>query len=189
MLSSIDRVVVLAPFFTPLLLLSSCAFTRASNWPVPHPLVTNSLLHHMAGTLLLISGVALLKTHKKNSGLCADFSSCGSTIARLKKKNELQNKKQKKCVDENPWCFAISEFRSTTAAKGMCMIPKRGLNVMKCETARLLKLTSNSVEPLSFVVPRKVCCYISVGSVLRVRPVKQNRTQCVRAVHSELASS
>lgn len=59
------------------------------------------------------------------------------------------------CVDENPWCFAISEFRSTTAAKGMCMIPKRGLNVMKCETARLLKLTSSSIEPLSFVVPRK----------------------------------
>ncbi|CAN0468067.1 unnamed protein product, partial [Ectocarpus sp. 12 AP-2014] len=59
------------------------------------------------------------------------------------------------CVDENPWCFAISEFRSTTAAKGMAMIPKRGLNVMKCETARLLKLTSNSIEPLSFVVPRK----------------------------------
>ncbi|CAN0417741.1 unnamed protein product, partial [Ectocarpus sp. 13 AM-2016] len=58
-------------------------------------------------------------------------------------------------VDENPWCFAISEFRSTTAAKGMAMIPKRGLNVMKCETARLLKLTSNSIEPLSFVVPRK----------------------------------
>lgn len=61
-----------------------------------------------------------------------------------------------KCVDEQPWCFAINEFRSTTAAKGMAMIPKRGLNVMKCETARLLKLTSNSIEPLSFVVPRKV---------------------------------
>lgn len=36
------------------------------------------------------------------------------------------------------------------------MIPKRGCDVMKCETARLLKLTSNSIEPLSFVVPRKV---------------------------------
>ena len=26
---------------------------------------------------------------------------------------------------------------------------------MKCETTRMLKLTSNSVEPLSFIVPRK----------------------------------
>jgi coronin-1B/1C/6 len=59
------------------------------------------------------------------------------------------------CVDENPWCFPVSEFRSTVAAKGMCMIPKRNLNIMACETARMLKLTSNSVEPLSFIVPRK----------------------------------
>lgn len=58
-------------------------------------------------------------------------------------------------VDENPYCFPISEYRSTVAAKGMAMIPKRGLDVMKCETARMLKLTSNSVEPLSFIVPRK----------------------------------
>mmetsp|Transcript_2364 Transcript_2364/g.3399 ORF Transcript_2364/g.3399 Transcript_2364/m.3399 type:complete len:469 (+) Transcript_2364:77-1483(+) len=58
-------------------------------------------------------------------------------------------------VDENPWCFPISEYRSMTPAKGMAMVPKRGLNISKCETARLLKLTSNSVEPLSFVVPRK----------------------------------
>ncbi len=35
------------------------------------------------------------------------------------------------------------------------MIPKRGVNVMGCEIARRLKLTSNSVEPLSFIVPRK----------------------------------
>jgi coronin-1B/1C/6 len=59
------------------------------------------------------------------------------------------------CVDETPWCFAISEFRSTTAAKGMAMVPKRGLDIMKCETARMLKLTGGSIEPLSFIVPRK----------------------------------
>jgi coronin-1B/1C/6 len=58
-------------------------------------------------------------------------------------------------VDETPWCFYINEFRSTAAAKGMAMVPKRGLDLMKCETARLLKLTTNSIEPLSFVVPRK----------------------------------
>jgi coronin-1B/1C/6 len=58
-------------------------------------------------------------------------------------------------VDENPWCFAISEFRSTSSAKGMAMIPKRGLDVMSCEISRLLKLTASSIEPLSFIVPRK----------------------------------
>ena len=36
------------------------------------------------------------------------------------------------------------------------MIPKRGVNVMGHETARLLKLTNNQgVMPLQFIVPRK----------------------------------
>ena len=35
------------------------------------------------------------------------------------------------------------------------MLPKRGLNIMGCETARLLKLTSTAVEPIPFHVPRK----------------------------------
>lgn len=58
-----------------------------------------------------------------------------------------------------PYVFALSEYRSTAAAKGACFVPKRGLNVLKCETARCLKLTSQNgngvVEPLSFIVPRK----------------------------------
>jgi coronin-1B/1C/6 len=58
-------------------------------------------------------------------------------------------------VDENPFCFSINEYRSTTSAKGMAMVPKRGLNVLQCETARLLKLTNDGIEPLSFIVPRK----------------------------------
>ena len=56
-------------------------------------------------------------------------------------------------------CFALSEHRSTAAGKGYCFLPKRCLDVMACETARCLKLTSQNgngvVEPLSFVVPRK----------------------------------
>ncbi|KAH8096047.1 hypothetical protein JL720_3394 [Aureococcus anophagefferens] len=56
-------------------------------------------------------------------------------------------------------CFALSEHRSTAAGKGYCFLPKRCLDVMSCETARCLKLTSQNgngvVEPLSFVVPRK----------------------------------
>jgi coronin-1B/1C/6 len=58
-------------------------------------------------------------------------------------------------VNENPHCFPISEQRSTQSAKGMAWVPKKGLDIMGCETARLLKLTTNSVEPLSFRVPRK----------------------------------
>lgn len=51
--------------------------------------------------------------------------------------------------------FPISDYRSSVSAKGACWVPKTRLNVMGCEAARILKLTSNSVEPLSFIVPRK----------------------------------
>lgn len=51
--------------------------------------------------------------------------------------------------------FPCSEFRSSVSGKGMAFVPKRGLNIRGNEVARLLKLTTNSVEPLSFVVPRK----------------------------------
>lgn len=62
-------------------------------------------------------------------------------------------------VNGKPFVFPLSEYRSTAAAKGACFLPKRALNVMGCETARCLKLTSQNgqgvVEPLSFIVPRK----------------------------------
>lgn len=58
-------------------------------------------------------------------------------------------------VNEEPYAFPLSDFRSSVSAKGMAFVPKRGLDIMGCETARLLKLTSNTVEPLSFRVPRK----------------------------------
>ena len=54
-----------------------------------------------------------------------------------------------------PEVHTLSEFRSTTPGKGYCLVPKRALDVMKCESARVLKLTPNGVEPLSFRVPRK----------------------------------
>jgi coronin-1B/1C/6 len=57
--------------------------------------------------------------------------------------------------DEAPYFYALNDHKSNVSAKGMAFVPKRGLNIMGCETARLLKLTTNSVEPLSFFVPRK----------------------------------
>jgi len=49
----------------------------------------------------------------------------------------------------------ISSFRSSEPQKGGCFLPKRALDTGKCEIARYLKLTKNSVIPLSFCVPRK----------------------------------
>lgn len=54
-----------------------------------------------------------------------------------------------------PYIHALSEYRSTKPGKGYCVLPKRGLNIMECETARIMKLTPGAIEPLSFTVPRK----------------------------------
>nr|XP_012219926.1 PREDICTED: coronin-7 isoform X3 [Linepithema humile] len=39
--------------------------------------------------------------------------------------------------------------------KGVCLVPKRALNVMQAEVNRLLQLTSNMVIPIMYQVPRK----------------------------------
>lgn len=54
-----------------------------------------------------------------------------------------------------PYVLPLNTYRSTVSARGMCVVPRRGMSVEKCEIGRLLKLTTNGVEPLSFVVPRK----------------------------------
>jgi len=59
--------------------------------------------------------------------------------------------------EKSPYMFRLNDgFRSNIPGKGYCMVPKRGLNVMQHETARILKVTNSSgVHPLTFTVPRK----------------------------------
>lgn len=59
--------------------------------------------------------------------------------------------------DKKPYLHKLNDgYRSTTPAKGLCLVPKRGLDVMKCETARILKVTNNQgIHPLTWTVPRK----------------------------------
>lgn len=40
--------------------------------------------------------------------------------------------------------------------KGACLVPKRALNVMQAEVNRVLQLTSSTVIPITYQVPRKV---------------------------------
>lgn len=58
---------------------------------------------------------------------------------------------------KEPYLYKLNDgFRSTTPGKGYCMVPKRGLDIMGCETTRLLKITNtDGIHPLSFIVPRK----------------------------------
>lgn len=59
--------------------------------------------------------------------------------------------------NNSPFLFKLNDgFRSNIPGKGYCLVPKRGLNVMQHETARILKVTNTQgVHPLTFTVPRK----------------------------------
>ncbi|KAJ8922826.1 hypothetical protein NQ315_007861 [Exocentrus adspersus] len=56
--------------------------------------------------------------------------------------------------DKEP--FLIEGIRhSGEQTKGACLVPKRALNVMQGEVNRILQLTSSSVVPITYQVPRK----------------------------------
>eukprot|EP00002_Diphylleia_rotans_P006492 TRINITY_DN1584_c0_g1_i2.p1 TRINITY_DN1584_c0_g1~~TRINITY_DN1584_c0_g1_i2.p1 ORF type:complete len:570 (-),score=131.49 TRINITY_DN1584_c0_g1_i2:1437-3146(-) len=56
---------------------------------------------------------------------------------------------------EKPHFYDITVFASNDTQRGMCLLPKRGLDVMSCEVNRVLKLSGNNIIPVSFTVPRK----------------------------------
>lgn len=48
------------------------------------------------------------------------------------------------------------QYRNTIPSKGGCWLPKLGVDVLKCELNRFLKLERNQIVPISLIVPRKV---------------------------------
>ncbi|XP_020287213.1 coronin-7 isoform X2 [Pseudomyrmex gracilis] len=57
-------------------------------------------------------------------------------------------------TDKDP--YLVEGIRhSGEQTKGVCLVPKRALNVMQAEVNRLLQLTSNIVIPIMYQVPRK----------------------------------
>lgn len=62
-------------------------------------------------------------------------------------------------TDKEP--YLIEGIRhSGEQTKGACLVPKRALNVMQGEVNRILQLTSNSVIPITYQVPRKTYRYL-----------------------------
>lgn len=58
-------------------------------------------------------------------------------------------------VDDNKSLYYLSEYKSSDPQRGMGFLPKRAVNTQEVEVARLFKLHSNAVEPITFRVPRK----------------------------------
>ncbi|XP_061842348.1 uncharacterized protein [Nerophis lumbriciformis] len=58
-------------------------------------------------------------------------------------------------TDESPYIHYLSTFVSKESQRGMGCMPKRGLDVNKCEIARYYKLLERKCEPIVMTVPRK----------------------------------
>jgi len=88
------------------------------------------------------------------SGLIMPFFDSDNNVLYLGGKGD-GNIRYFEIVDEDPYIYYLSEFKSSTPQRGMCLIPKRAVNTAECEVARILKVSVKMVEPISFQVPRK----------------------------------
>ncbi|KFM79455.1 Coronin-2A, partial [Stegodyphus mimosarum] len=60
-------------------------------------------------------------------------------------------------VNESPWCHYLNQFLTGFPQRGLGFMPKRGLDVLRCEVFRFYKLHAVKplCEPVSMIVPRK----------------------------------
>ncbi|XP_018416314.1 PREDICTED: coronin-1C [Nanorana parkeri] len=58
-------------------------------------------------------------------------------------------------TDESPYVHYLNTFSSKEPQRGTGYMPKRGLDVNKCEIARFYKLHERKCEPIIMTVPRK----------------------------------
>ena len=92
------------------------------------------------------------------SGMIMPFYDAENSILFLAGKGD-GNIRYYEITDEKPFFFYLSEFKSSASQRGCCLIPKRAVNTSICEIARMLKISGNKVEPVSFAVPRKVVLF------------------------------
>lgn len=57
---------------------------------------------------------------------------------------------------ESDSLHALAEHKSSDPQRGMCFLPRRALSVSDCEIARAYKVSGTTIEPIAFVVPRRV---------------------------------
>lgn len=57
-------------------------------------------------------------------------------------------------TEEAPYLCPLSHHRSSTIHQGLSFLPKNQVDVPIVEFAKCYRLTNNSIEPLSFTVPR-----------------------------------
>jgi len=60
-------------------------------------------------------------------------------------------------MHKNNFLILVSTQSLSQQTYGLGLAPKRSLNVMQGEIARVYQLSRNMITPLPYIVPRKVC--------------------------------
>lgn len=89
-----------------------------------------------------------------SSGVLMPFYDADTTVLFLAGKGD-GNIRYYEMTGDDKQFYLLSEYKSATPQRGMCMLPKVNVDVGKCEIARLYKVQQNMIEPISFKVPRK----------------------------------
>uniref|UniRef100_A0A673NKM6 Coronin n=1 Tax=Sinocyclocheilus rhinocerous TaxID=307959 RepID=A0A673NKM6_9TELE len=97
--------------------------------------------------------IALLELDTSN-GVLLPFYDPDTNIVYLSGKGD-SSVRYFEITEEPPYVHYISTFSSKEPQRGMGFMPKRGVDVSKCEIARLYKLHERKCEPIMMTVPRK----------------------------------
>jgi len=89
-----------------------------------------------------------------SSGMLMPFYDDDSNVLFLAGKGD-GNIRYYEIIDEAPHYYFLSEYKTNVPQKGIAMLPKRAVNVSKCEITRLYKVSGTAVIPIEFTVPRK----------------------------------
>ncbi|KAJ5067249.1 coronin [Anaeramoeba ignava] len=89
-----------------------------------------------------------------SSGVIMPFYDPDTSVLYLAGKGD-GNIRYYEMIDEPPYYYALSEFKSSVPTHGMAMAPKLACDVNSCEIARAYKMANNMIQPIPFVVPRK----------------------------------
>jgi hypothetical protein len=88
------------------------------------------------------------------SGILMPFYDPDSRVLFLAGKGD-GNVRYYEMVDESPFIYFLTEYKSSDPQRGFGFVPKRAVDVASCEIMRGLKVYNDKIEPISFTVPRK----------------------------------
>ncbi|GAA5976809.1 hypothetical protein JCM10908_005638 [Rhodotorula pacifica] len=100
----------------------------------------------------LTKGPIKQMTIDQSSGMLMPFFVAGNNVLFLAGKGDGNVRMYELADDE---LFYLSDYSSPQPQRGMCFAPARAVNPAQAEIGRAYKAVGSTVEPISFIVPRK----------------------------------